>query len=101
MQIKSQTANSRGAEFNTIQTLTQNNSQSLTGPEPSSSLKLNQAISTQEDGNIFQAYFTEMNERTHETMSSNHPEPERALEYLKQVEDFIHKIEKAKKMVKK
>ena len=37
---------------------------------------------------IFQSYFTEMNERTHDTMGSSQPEPERALEFLKQVEDF-------------
>lgn len=40
-------------------------------------------------------YFMEINEQVQESMSSSQPEPERALEFLKKLEEFTIKIEKA------
>ena len=39
-----------------------------------------------------------MNDQVHESMSGNQPEPERALEFLKKLEEFQIKIEKAMKV---
>ena len=36
-----------------------------------------------------------MNDKSHEAMSHSQPEPERALEFLKQAEDLLDKIEGA------
>lgn len=63
-----------------------NTGQDASSKEASSSYK-------KDDVNIFQSYFTEMNEKSHEAMSHSQPEPERALEFLKQAEDFMEKIE--------
>lgn len=40
-------------------------------------------------------YFNEINEQVHEIMSSANPEPERALEFLKKLEEFSSKIDRA------
>lgn len=44
-------------------------------------------------GKEFQSYFMEMNEKAIEAINRPQPEPEKALELLKQVEEFIRKIE--------
>jgi len=41
----------------------------------------------------FGEYFVELNDKAQEKMSGTNPEPERALELLKQVEEFLKKIE--------
>ena len=50
--------------------------------------------------NDFYAFFQEMNEKAHEAFSRCQPEPERALEFLKQAEEFMKKIEKSRKSFK-
>jgi hypothetical protein len=45
----------------------------------------------------FEEYFIELNDKAQEKMNGSSPEPERALELLKQVQEFLHQIEKAKK----
>lgn len=46
-------------------------------------------------------YFTEINEQVQESMGSSQPEPERALEFLKKLEEFTVKIEKAHSVTKR
>ena len=43
--------------------------------------------------NEFQSYFQEMNDKANDVMSRQQPEPEKALEFLKQVEDLLKKIQ--------
>ena len=50
--------------------------------------------------NDFYTFFQEVNEKAHEAFSRCQPEPERALEFLKQAEEFMKKIEKAHKSFK-
>ena len=47
----------------------------------------------------FEHYFDEMNKRAHDAMSAS--EPENALVFLKQVEEFRRKIERAPAIIKK
>lgn len=53
-----------------------------------------------EDDKIYFVYFSEINEQVQELMTGPQAEPERALEFLKQLEDFTKKIEKARKKTK-
>ena len=41
-----------------------------------------------------------MNDKANEVMSRSQPEPEKALEFLKQVEEFLKKIQQAQKVAK-
>lgn len=43
--------------------------------------------------NEFQSYFQEMNDKANDVMSRQQPEPEKGLEFLKQVEDLLKKIQ--------
>lgn len=81
----------------TTNTQATQNSQTITGSENASKNKMKEMQSSLEDINAFESFFQEMNEKTHEAMSAQIPEPERALEFLKQAEDFLKKIEKSKK----
>lgn len=56
--------------------------------------------SMSEDDKIYFVYFSEINEQVQELMTGPQAEPERALEFLKQLEDFTKKIEKARKKTK-
>jgi hypothetical protein len=47
--------------------------------------------------NHFYSYFQEMNDKATDAISRGEAEPERALEYLKQAEAFLKKIEKSRK----
>lgn len=47
--------------------------------------------------NHFYTFFQEMNEKASEAISRSDAEPERALEFLKQAESFLKKIEKSRK----
>lgn len=47
--------------------------------------------------NLFYTFFQEMNEKASEAISQSNAEPERALEFLKQAESFLKKIEKSRK----
>lgn len=42
--------------------------------------------------NEFQSFFQEMNDKANDVMSMQQPEPDKGLELLKQVEDFLKKI---------
>jgi len=53
---------------------------------------------TAHEESIFISYFMEINEQVHDAMSGGQPEPERALESLKKLEEFSLKIEKAIKV---
>lgn len=41
-----------------------------------------------------------MNDKANDFMSMQQPEPEKALEFLKQVDDFVKKIQSAQKIMK-
>ena len=47
--------------------------------------------------NQFHLFFQEMNEKASDAISRGEAEPERALEFLKQAEAFLNKIQKSKK----
>ena len=50
--------------------------------------------------NLFSKYFIELNEKAQDELSRRTPEPERALEFLKQAKDLLERIEKLQKEYK-
>jgi len=49
------------------------------------------------DANAFFSFFQEINDKAQEALQRSQPEPERALEFFKQAEEFLKQIEKSKK----